>query len=51
MVGQQYLVQYYGRGFGTATRRRGRGKSPGGRQAAIAAAGTVKEDVNREVTP
>jgi len=51
MVGQHYLEQYYGRGFGTATGRRGRGKSQGGRQAAIAAAGTVKEDVNREVTP
>lgn len=51
MVGQHYLEQYYGRGFGTATGRRGRGKGPGGRQAAIAAAGTVKEDVNREVTP
>jgi polar amino acid transport system permease protein len=51
MVGQHYLEQYYGRGFGTATGRRGRGKGPGGRQAAIAAAGTVKEDPNREVTP
>jgi polar amino acid transport system permease protein len=52
MVGQHYLEQYYGRGFGTATGRRGRGKGPsGGRQAAIAAAGTVKEDVNKEVTP
>jgi polar amino acid transport system permease protein len=51
MVGQHYLEQYYGRGFGTATGRRGKAKGPGGRQAAIAAAGTVKEDVNREVTP
>jgi polar amino acid transport system permease protein len=52
MVGQHYLEQYYGRGFGTSTGRRGKGKGPsGGRQAAIAAAGTVKEDVNREVTP
>lgn len=52
MVGQHYLEQYYGRGFGTATGRRGRGKAPGGgRQAAIAAAGTVHEDVNKEVTP
>lgn len=51
MVGQHYLEQYYGRGFGTATGRRGRGKVPGGKQAAIAAAGTVREDVNKEVTP
>jgi polar amino acid transport system permease protein len=50
MVGQHYLEQYYGRGFGTATGRRGKGPG-GGRQAAIAAAGTVKEDVNKEVTP
>ncbi|GAB2498425.1 amino acid ABC transporter permease [Promicromonospora xylanilytica] len=52
MVGQHYLEQYYGRGFGTATGRKNRGKGPGGgRQAAIAAAGTVQEDVNKEVTP
>ncbi|MFJ3402685.1 amino acid ABC transporter permease [Promicromonospora sp. NPDC090134] len=52
MVGQHYLEQYYGRGFGTTTRRRGRSKGPaGGRQAAIAAAGTVQEDVNKDVTP
>jgi polar amino acid transport system permease protein len=51
MVGQHYLEQYYGRGFGTTTRRRGRGKGPGGRQAAIAAAGTVKVDITKEVTP
>ncbi|MFD2027426.1 amino acid ABC transporter permease [Promicromonospora aerolata] len=52
MVGQHYLEQYYGRGFGTATGRRGRNKGPtDGRQAAIAAAGTVHEDVNKEVTP
>jgi polar amino acid transport system permease protein len=51
MVGQHYLEQYYGRGFGTATGRRGKSKGPGGKQAAIAAAGTVQEDVNREVTP
>lgn len=52
MVGQHYLEQYYGRGFGTSTRRRGRGKGPvGGKQAAIAAAGTVQQDVNKDVTP
>ncbi|PUB28721.1 amino acid ABC transporter membrane protein (PAAT family) [Promicromonospora sp. AC04] len=52
MVGQHYLEQYYGRGFGTTTRRRGRGKGPaGGKQAAIAAAGTVNVDITKEVTP
>ncbi|WP_369370291.1 amino acid ABC transporter permease [Promicromonospora sp. Populi] len=52
MVGQHYLERYYGRGFGTAARSgRGRGKGPGGRQAAIAAAGTVKVDITKEVTP
>ena len=51
MVGQHYLEQYYGRGFGTATGRRGRGKGPGGKQAAIAAAGTVQVDITKEVTP
>jgi polar amino acid transport system permease protein len=54
MVGQHYLERYYGRGFGTATGRRGRGRGTGpggGRQAAIAAAGTVRVDVTKEVTP
>ena len=51
MVGQHYLEQYYGRGFGTTTGAAGRGKGPGGKQAAIAAAGTVQEDVNKDVTP
>jgi polar amino acid transport system permease protein len=52
MVGQHYLERYYGRGFGTATGRRGRGTGPGGgRQAAIAAAGTVRVNVTKEVTP
>lgn len=50
MVGQHYLEQYYGRGFGTATGRRGKGPG-GGKQSAIAAAGTVKMDINKEVTP
>ena len=52
MVGQHYLEQYYGRGFGTVTRRRNGGTGAGGgRQSAIAAAGTVRQDVNKEVTP
>lgn len=51
MVGQHYLEQYYGRGFGTETGRRGKGPKGGGRQAAIAAAGTVHVDLSKEVTP
>ncbi|MCL1870077.1 MAG: amino acid ABC transporter permease [Promicromonosporaceae bacterium] len=53
MVGQSYLERYYGRGFGTETRRQRR---PGGpkrpsRQQAIAAAGTTTEDPFLDVTP
>ncbi|ROS73388.1 amino acid ABC transporter permease [Cellulomonas sp. PhB143] len=45
MVGQHYVERYYGRGFGTDhTPRRPR-------QAAIAAAGTTKEDPFMDVTP
>src|SRR5690606_7005087 len=51
LVGQIYLERYYGCGFGTATGRKGRGKGPGGRQAAIAASGTVTVDHAKEVTP
>jgi polar amino acid transport system permease protein len=50
MVGQHYLEQYYGRGFGTETGRKGKGPG-GGKQAAIAASGTVKVDITKEVTP
>jgi polar amino acid transport system permease protein len=53
MVGQHYLERYYGRGFGTESSRR-RGGGPGGRfgrQAAIKAASTTKEDPFLEVTP
>ncbi|WP_425955448.1 amino acid ABC transporter permease [Xylanimonas sp. McL0601] len=52
MVGQSYLERYYGRGFGTESRRR-RGGGPGrpSRQEAIQAAGTTKDDPFLEVTP
>ncbi len=51
MVGQHYVEAYYGRGFDDAD---GGGASPKGmsrRQQAILAAGTVRQDPNREVTP
>ncbi|QAY64053.1 amino acid ABC transporter permease [Xylanimonas allomyrinae] len=52
MVGQHYLEQYYGRGFGSETKGR-RPPRPGGpsRQEAIQAAGTTKDDPFLEVTP
>lgn len=51
MVGQHYVEAYYGRGFDDAD---GKGASPKGmsrRQQAILAAGTVRQNTNREVTP
>ncbi|BDZ42239.1 ABC transporter permease [Paraoerskovia sediminicola] len=61
MVGQHYIEQYYGRGFGTdrpagtgggnGGGRRRRAKNGGGRQAAIAASGTTKEEPFMDVTP
>ncbi len=53
MVGQSYLERYYGRGFGSESKRR-RGGPGGGRpsrQEAIQAAGTTKDDPFLEVTP
>ncbi|MBN0040653.1 amino acid ABC transporter permease [Cellulosimicrobium cellulans] len=60
MVGQHYIERYYGRGFGTQTAARRRGRGPGGtgggrkkpsRQDLIAASGTTKDDPFLEVTP
>ena len=57
MVGQHYVERYYGRGFGTQTPTRRRGRGPGGRgrkpnrQDLIAASGTTKDDPFLEVTP
>ncbi|WP_062294472.1 amino acid ABC transporter permease [Demequina phytophila] len=51
MVGQHYLERYYGRGGGGTPRGKGPRKPRTGRQAAIAAAGTAKDDPFLEVTP
>ncbi|WP_062318423.1 amino acid ABC transporter permease [Demequina maris] len=52
MVGQHYLERYYGRGTGSEKPRRGGPRRPrSGRQAAIKASGTAKDDPFLEVTP
>ncbi|WP_062518104.1 amino acid ABC transporter permease [Demequina gelatinilytica] len=52
MVGQHYLERYYGRGTGETTPRRRGPRAPRlGRQAAIKASGTAKDDPFLEVTP
>jgi len=51
MVGQHYVEAYYGRGFDDADGGGASAKGMSRRQQAILAAGTVRQDPNREVTP
>lgn len=51
MVGQHYVEAYYGRGFDDTSGSPAQAKGVSRRQQAILAAGTIRLDPNREVTP